>query len=185
MQLHHVIAKSRGGTDEIWNLVEKTDYDHTYDHAVDFVLFEIAPAFDFRLPAWGLLPDDLRQAVLNEKSRRTTLNNKTDFMREVTRRRNKNNNPIHMSGVKEKVYTDERNQKISQSLTGKEKSPTHRENLSGENNGMFGKVGELNPFFGETHTPEAKQKMSRAKKGKPWSEARRKAFERSKENGDS
>lgn len=73
MQTHHSIARSRGGLDDPWNLVEKTDYGHTYDHAVDFVLFENSPAFDFRMPAWDILPNDLREAVLAEKSRRNSL----------------------------------------------------------------------------------------------------------------
>jgi len=180
MSQHHKIARSRGGTDDTWNLEEKTEYDHAYDHAIDFVLFEKAPAFDFRLQAWNLLPEDLRQAVRIEKGRRTSLHNQTQVMREATSNRNKIDNPILRPGAKAKVYTDSRNLKISISLSGKEKTQTHRENLSGENNGMYGRTGELNPFFGQTHSYETKQKMSQAKKGKPWSDARRKAFEESK-----
>jgi hypothetical protein len=185
IQRHHRIAKSRGGTEDDWNLVDKTEYDHTYDHALDFVLFENAPAFDFRLPAWNFLPEDLKEAVRKEKARRTALHNQSDFMREVTVFRNKTDNPILKPGAKEKAYTENRNQKISESLTGHKKTESHRENLSGENNGMYGRTGESNPFFGQSHSPETKQKMSQAKKGKPWSDARRKAFQEAKVNGDS
>ena len=38
--------------------------------------------------------------------------------------------------------------KVSAALTGKPKSLKHRANLSGENNGMFGRYGNLNPMFG-------------------------------------
>jgi hypothetical protein len=37
----------------------------------------------------------------------------------------------------------------------------------GEKNPMFGKVGEAHPSFGKSRSPESKQKMSMAKKGKP------------------
>lgn len=37
---------------------------------------------------------------------------------------------------------------------------------SGENNGMFGKYGELNPFFGKQHTKETLLKQSNIKLGK-------------------
>lgn len=61
---HHVIPQSRGGTDDYveW----KTPYDHAYDHAVDFVLFEQAPMFDCRHEGWPRLPQDLREAVRRE-----------------------------------------------------------------------------------------------------------------------
>jgi hypothetical protein len=63
-QRHHIIARSRGGTDDYveW----KSPYDHAYDHAIDFVLFERAPMFDCRSEGWKMLPKDLREAVLSE-----------------------------------------------------------------------------------------------------------------------
>ena len=61
MHLHHIIPRSRGGTD---SYVEwKSEYDHAYDHALDFVLFDNAPVFDCRHTAWPLLPADLQEAV--------------------------------------------------------------------------------------------------------------------------
>jgi hypothetical protein len=85
MEKHHKIPRSRGGPDETWNFVDLTEYEHAYEHALNFVLFEHAPAFDFRLKGWGKLPEDLKKAVLAEKRRRTTAHNKTDFMRNVDR----------------------------------------------------------------------------------------------------
>ena len=64
--IHHKIPKSRGGTDEEWNLVEMDPYTHAYEHALDFVLFEQSSQFDFRHEAWPLLPEDLKEAVLAE-----------------------------------------------------------------------------------------------------------------------
>jgi hypothetical protein len=64
MHTHHPIARSRGGTD---NYVENVDpYTHCFNHAVDWLLFDNAPRFDFRHEAWPLMPEDLREAVLNK-----------------------------------------------------------------------------------------------------------------------
>ena len=63
MHKHHIIPKSRGGTDDDWNMRELRPYDHAYEHALDFVLFDHAPRFDFRHEAWPLLPEDLKEAV--------------------------------------------------------------------------------------------------------------------------
>lgn len=67
---HHSIPRSRGGADAEWNLVEVDPYAHAYDHALDFVLFENSPRFDFRHEAWPLLPDKLKEAVRRELSLR-------------------------------------------------------------------------------------------------------------------
>ena len=69
---HHNIAQSKGGSDEEWNISHLSPYDHAYTHALDFVLFPEAPAFDFRHEGWRLLPADLQEAVRKEKSRRQT-----------------------------------------------------------------------------------------------------------------
>ena len=72
---HHKIPRSRGGTDDDWNLVEMDPYTHAYEHALDFVLFEHAPHFDFRQEAWPLLPFDLQEAVLKRHSEWLSKNN--------------------------------------------------------------------------------------------------------------
>jgi hypothetical protein len=64
MHKHHPIARSRGGSD---NYVENVDpYLHCFNHAVDWLLFDNAPRFDFRHEAWSLMPDDLKEAVINK-----------------------------------------------------------------------------------------------------------------------
>jgi hypothetical protein len=63
-QVHHVVPRSRGGTDEYVEV--KSEYDHAYDHAVDFLVFDKAPVFDCRHVAWPLLPEDLQIAVRNK-----------------------------------------------------------------------------------------------------------------------
>jgi hypothetical protein len=65
---HHIVPRSKGGPDEEWNFVSLSPYDHAYEHALDFVLFDHAPMFDFRHEAWPLLPEDLKEAVLAKRS---------------------------------------------------------------------------------------------------------------------
>jgi hypothetical protein len=61
MHKHHTIAKSRGGSDD--HIVTVDPYTHCYEHALDYLLFDNAPRFDFRHEAWALLPQDLREKV--------------------------------------------------------------------------------------------------------------------------
>jgi hypothetical protein len=51
---------------------------------------------------------------------------------------------------------------------------------SGENNPMFGRVGEAHPSFGKSRSSESRQKMSEAKKGKPLSETHKQKLSESK-----
>jgi hypothetical protein len=75
IEIHHGIARSRGGENQGWNLHPLSEYSHAEQHAIDFVLFDSAPDFDFRMKGWSQLPIDLRKAVRKEKSRRMHLNN--------------------------------------------------------------------------------------------------------------
>ena len=63
MHKHHIIPKSRGGTDEDWNILEIDEISHAYEHALDFVLFDHSPRFDFRHVGWPFLPNELQNLV--------------------------------------------------------------------------------------------------------------------------
>lgn len=78
-------------------------------------------------------------------------------------------------GKKNKPYPKEHGMKISNALKGKIKTQLHRENLSMANKGKFlsqshkNKIslavsGELNPFYGKTHTKEVRNKISQTQK---------------------
>lgn len=72
MERHHKVPRSRGGSDDEWNLEDLTPFQHAYEHALNFVLFpEIAPRFDCRMEGWVLLPKDLQDAVRTELSKQT------------------------------------------------------------------------------------------------------------------
>jgi hypothetical protein len=160
---HHCIPRSRGGTDEDWNLVELNPYDHAYEHALDFVLFPHAPWFDFRHKAWPLLPENLQKAVLSEASKRQSAR----IVSAETR--------IKMSLAAQKRgvpwagkehLTEDHKRKIAAALTGKKKSPQHVE--------KFKKAvrGRKAPNKGIPHSNETKQKISAALRGKPYPESK-------------
>jgi hypothetical protein len=115
---HHSIPKSRGGVDEDWNLVEVDPYDHAYQHALDFVLFNHAPIFDCRHDAWPLLPEDLREAVRRELSARMT----NRVIAEETKKK------LSEANLGKKA-SPETKQKMSASRKGKKASASHRESI--------------------------------------------------------
>ncbi len=81
---HHIVYKSRGGSDNPSNLVVLSPYDHALLHAQDFL--KGGADFDFRHEAWPLLPQDLREKVKVEKSNRL-----------------KSKHPMNHPGAREKV----------------------------------------------------------------------------------
>jgi hypothetical protein len=71
MQIHHIVPRSRGGTNNPENLVKLTLYEHAEAHALDYVSGGIE--FDTRNPFWLVLQaenPELAQKVLEEKARR-------------------------------------------------------------------------------------------------------------------
>ncbi len=73
-----------------------------------------------------------------------------------------------------KHHTEESRKKNSDSHIGVKLSDEHKEKISisckginfGKKNGMFGKFGEENPFYGKKHTKESLLKISENRKGK-------------------
>ncbi len=71
--IHHVIPRSRGGTDEQTNLVEIDFIEHARLHAEDFL--NGGPRFDFRHAGWPYLEKPLREAVLEQAAKDTRQKN--------------------------------------------------------------------------------------------------------------
>ena len=116
---HHSIPRSRGGTDDEWNLIEVDPYTHAYEHALDFVLFSQAPMFDCRHDAWPLLPEGLREAVKKELSFRMKTRKVSDETKEKLAAANRG-----------KTASPGTKQKMSNSRKGKRASKSHRESIS-------------------------------------------------------
>ena len=67
----------------------------------------------------------------------------------------------HMSEInRNRIYSPERNERIRQSMIGREYLPEWREALSKARIGQFG--GENNSFYGKHHTIETKERISNA-----------------------
>lgn len=163
--LHHKIPASRGGPDDEWNLVEISPYEHALEHALDFVLFESAPRFDFRHPAWPLLPTDLRSAVLAETSRRMS---ERKVSIETRQRQSKalKGRPSVNKGSK---LSEEHCRKISEALKQHKKTPEHIANFKKS------VKGRKAPNKGIPHSEETKQKISEKLKGRtPWNKGLKK-----------
>jgi len=71
--IHHVIPRSRGGTDDPRNLVEIDFVEHARLHAEDFL--SGGPRFDFRHAGWTYLDKNLREAVLKQAAEDTRRKN--------------------------------------------------------------------------------------------------------------
>lgn len=154
---HHSIPRSRGGADAEWNLVELDPYTHAYDHALDFVLFENAPRFDFRHEAWPLLPEILKEAVLAETSKRMSERQVSEQTRQKT------SNAMRGKRFPGRALTEEHKEKIADALRSYEKTPEHIENFRAS------VKGRKAPNKGVPHSEETKRKISEAKKGStPW-----------------
>jgi len=66
--IHHIQFKSRGGSDDSFNLCEMDFIEHCELHALDFI--NGGAWFDFRHEGWAYLNPDLRNRVLEEAKRR-------------------------------------------------------------------------------------------------------------------
>jgi len=158
---HHSVPRSRGGADEDWNFVDIDPYTHAYEHALDFVLFEHSPRFDFRHEAWPLLPEDLKEAVLAETSRRMSKGEGNPTFGKST--------PIE---VKEK---------IAKSLTGRKASDETCKKLSKSLKGNQNRKGKPQPReavervrqqnLGRKNSTEIKERQKQAAL-KRWSDHR-------------
>jgi hypothetical protein len=162
---HHKIAASRGGPNQDWNFQELSPYDHALTHALDFVLFESAPQFDFRHPAWPLLPLDLQEAVRKETSQRMSQR----VVSEKTRRKLSESLKGRSPANKGKPMSQEQKDKISQSRKG---TPPHNKGgkISSEQKRKISQA-----LSGRPLSPERRQKISQSMKGKtPWNKGLKK-----------
>jgi hypothetical protein len=147
---HHIIPRSRGGSDHPSNLIELSEYDHAYKHALDFILFEHSPRFDFRQSGWRLLPPDLQEAVRTEHSRRMSNLRSGSVLSEAHKQKLSDAN----KGKPKPPRSEEHRRNMSIAKTGKQRGPLAEEHKA--------RIGAANK--GKIRSKEARDRMSRARK---------------------
>ena len=166
--VHHSIPKSRGGTDEEWNLVELDPYTHAYEHALDFVLFGHAPHFDFRHQAWPLLPADLQEAVLSRHSEWHSENNpmyKQEARDKISvQMKGENNHFFGLTGEQNPHWGMKRSPETCLNISKSKKGKPGRKLSENEKKALSERMsGDGNP----AKRTEVREKISETKKGKP------------------
>lgn len=165
---HHKIPKSRGGTDDEWNLIEIDPYTHAYEHALDFVLFDHAPHFDFRQEGWPLLPSDLQEVVLIRHSEWMSENNpmyKQEAKDKISiQKKGENHHFFGITGGKNPHTGMKRSPETCQNISRAKKGKPGRKLTDGEKKALSERMsGNGNPAT----RPEVREKISQSKKGKP------------------
>jgi hypothetical protein len=97
--LHHIVPRSRGGSDDPSNLVELDFIEHAIHHAHDFL--NGGPRFDFRQEGWPYLPKDLAEAVLDKAREHTSaiMKNKPKTLNQLLASKR---NAVHLDRTPEK-----------------------------------------------------------------------------------
>ena len=96
-------------------------------------------------------------------------------------------------GASGRVWTDGQKLQVSETMSGTKKPESvilALRSRKGEKRSPWSEEhrrkmeGKPSPFKGREHTPESKALVSKNKKGKPWSEARRKAQQNRRQTND-
>jgi hypothetical protein len=122
---HHVLPKSLGGTDEKENIVNLTGREHYIAH---WMLFRI-----YKCKKTAAALHSMNQGNKHQKNRFIRSSRAYQESREfLSKYFSGDNNPSKRKEVREKIS----------------------KKVSGKLNGMYGKVGELNPAYGMKHSKE-------------------------------
>lgn len=181
---HHVLPRCMGGTDALANIVELTAEEHYVAHQLLTKIFPSSPRLS-------------TAAVLMAK--RCTGNKAYGWLRRLNAEANRGNTysigKIRSPEVRAKISagklgksikpcSDERREKISKALLGREFSLEHRANLSTAKVGNKYRLGKIfsqearakisTSLTGKTLSKETREKLSAARKGVPKSLEHRK-----------
>lgn len=162
-EIHHIIPKSLGGSNNKSNLIKVTAREHFILHLllVKFVSGKSKRSMIFALNAMSNLENNNQNRYI-PKSKIYSISRKL-YSEEQSKRISGKNNPMYG-----KTHTEEAKLKISKANKGKIPSNKGKP-LSIEQKNKISKAtsGKNNPMYGKTHTEETKLKQSNAKLGKP------------------
>jgi hypothetical protein len=167
-EIHHIIPRSLGGSDENNNLAKLTAREHfvchllltkmTAGHEQKLMQFavgkfiQIAPTQDRKFTSW-----EYKKIRENISKARTGRKHSEETKKKMSR--NMKGRIPWNKGITGLVHSAESNKKRSETLKGKSISETHRKNIS------LGKIGKSSGMKGKTHSNETKEKMSKNMKG--------------------
>lgn len=122
--LHHIVPRSKGGSNDPSNLMRLNPYDHALIHALDYL--DGGPQFDFRHQAWLLLPEEIRHKCRKECAKRMQEREISPTTRKKIGRSSRERMlaglaAVAGSGNKGKSKSEEHKEKIRKALLGKPK----------------------------------------------------------------
>lgn len=156
LEVHHIIPKCLGGSNDESNLILLTAREHFIAHRILSKCYRGNP--DLTLAV--LLMIGTRQ---DENGRRFGVSSKEfeRFKRLVAEAQSE----IMRKRWKDQEYRDMMSKILSSSAKERWNDQEYRDGVTGENHPMYGRTGEGNPMYGAKHTEETKQKMSESKTG--------------------
>ena len=154
-ELHHIIPKSLGGSNDLSNLVELTAREHFICHLLLPKMLTGSERSKMIYALWCM-------SMLTERQKQYKINSYTySYMKEEFIKVQKNRIPWNkgMKGVQ--TQSEESNKKRSDKLKGRP-SPNK------------GNYGELNSFYGKTHSQETIEKIKEKTKDRiPWNKGKK------------
>lgn len=154
-EIHHIVPKSSGGTNDKENLVCLTAREHFMCH---WLLYKIDPT-DANCFAWWMMSNN--DGTPHHKDRKRQSSRKYEYARKAFSK--------HISKInKGRVHTQEARDNMSKAakkrsgadshMFGKRHSKEHKDYLREIN------LGSKNAFYGKKHSEESRKKISEAKK---------------------
>lgn len=193
-EVHHILPKSCGGSDEDFNLVRLSPEEHYRVHSILPSIFTTGENHQRMVYAWHLMNNmgkgvtEKDYASYRKEFREIVSENFSKIGKTRTGEKNPNYGKHHTEETKKKIsmthkgkipwnkgmkgcFSEETRRKISEGNKGKTISEETRKRISEGHKGVF--AGNKHPFFGKHLSEETRRKISEANKGKPVSEEHR------------
>ncbi len=157
---HHIIPKHAGGTDSPDNIARLTVEEHAEAHRL---LYEKYGRWQDKIAYEGLLGFKGKEEIIKEIQSRPKSEEHAKKIREMNigRKHTPETRKKMSEASKGKPKSEQMRKRLSETKTGTTRPPFSEEWL---NNLSEGHKGDKNGFYGKTHSPETKKKISEARK---------------------
>ena len=172
-EVHHIIPRSLGGCNRKWNLVKLTPEEHYRCHYWLTFIYAVGEEHKKMVFAWNWLTNRIRGEFISaEEYGRLKREYHSLNLGHTSWNKGKRGLQVAWNKGKTGIYTDETRRRISEAKLGRpawNKGTPHTEETKE-------KIRQRR--IGHRASEETKSKMSLNRKGRPWSAARRLAYER-------